>query len=68
MDFFTQEHSDINGRNVWRHLVATPIGNINIVQYEKVSKEIITFLYDENLEAAEKKYKSIIKAIIGGKL
>lgn len=67
-NFFTQEQSNINGRNVWRHLVVTPIGNINIVQYEEKGKEIQTFLYEERLNIAEKKYKSIVKGILNGTL
>ena len=67
-NFFTQEQSNINGRNVWRYLVSTFIGNIHIVQYEQRTMEIKTFLYSENLDDAERKYKAIIKGILNGSL
>lgn len=66
--FYTQEQSNINGRNVWRYLVSTPIGNIHIVQYEQKTMEIKTFLYAENLDDAEKKYKTVVKGILNGAL
>ena len=69
--FFCQAESKVNGRSVWRYLCATPIGNINIVEYEQGGQhmgEIIRFLFDENLEAAERKYAQIVKGIVSGKL
>jgi hypothetical protein len=67
-NFYAQEQSNVNGRNVWRYLVVTPIGNINIVQYEKKGKELETFLYEERLGVAERKYKTIIRGILNGSL
>ena len=67
-NFYTQEQSTINGRNVWRYLVSTPIGNIHIVQYEQRTMEIKTFLFKEHLEDAERKYKSIVRGILSGAL
>lgn len=69
--FFTQAESIVNNRHVWRHMVATPIGNIHIVQYEQGGQrmhEIKTFLFEEDLEKAERKYKSLIKGIADGRM
>lgn len=67
--FFTQAESKVNGRSVWRHAVFTPIGVINIVQYEvKGERNIITFLYEEHLDKAEQKYNQLIRGIVSGKL
>lgn len=69
--FFTQSESSINGRKVWHYLVSTPIGQINVVQYEQGGKkmhEIKTFLFEERYDAAERKYASIVKGILSGKL
>ena len=67
--FFTQAESVIGGRHVWRHLVSTPIGNIHIVQYEvKEERNIITFLYEEKLEAAERKYIQLVTSMASGKI
>jgi len=67
-NFFTQQESNLNGRKVWRYLAVTPIGNINIVQYECKTGEAKTFLYLEQLENAEKKYRQLVKGILNDKL
>lgn len=69
--FFTQAESKVNGRDITRHLSATPIGNIHIVQYVQGGKtygEVVTFLYLNDLDRAEKKYNQLIKGIASGKL
>lgn len=67
-NFYRQMHSQINGRNVWFYLVATPIGDIQIVQYEEKEQYITTFLFYNDYEKAEKKYQSICSRIVSGKL
>ena len=64
--FFTQAESKVNGRGVWHYMIATPIGNFNIVEYEQVSKELKRFMFDGWYEKAEKKYQSIILGIAKG--
>ena len=71
MFYHAQAESKVNGRSVWRHMMSTPIGNIHIVQYEQGQPhwlEIKTFFFEENLEAAERKYKQIIHGITSGKM
>lgn len=67
--FTTLAESTINGQKVWKHLLSTPIGNIYVVQYEvKTEHNILTFLFEEDLGAAERKYKQLIRGITSGKL
>ena len=63
-----QNHSMINGRNVWHYLISTSIGNFSIVEYEQPSKEIKRFIFNESYEDAEKKYESLVIGIIKGKV
>lgn len=65
---FTQHTSTINGRSVWHYLIDTPLGNINVVQYEQASKEIKTFLFEEGYDEAEAKYGKLCKGILNGKI
>ena len=66
--FYTQQQNVINGRNVWHHLIDSPIGHIHAVQYEKETLEIVTFLIEADNDKAERKFKSICKAILNGTL
>lgn len=66
--FYTQAESIINGRHIWFYLIATPIGNFHVVEYELPTKLIKRFLFDEHLEDAEKKYKSILCGMANGRM
>ena len=56
-NFYQQNHSIINGRNVWHYLITTPIGNFSVVEYEQTGLEIKRFIFDESYEKAEKKFE-----------
>ena len=60
---FTQSHADINGHGVWHYLIDTPIGQINVVEYEGIGQEIKRFLFDGNHDKAERKYKAACRAV-----
>lgn len=64
---YTQKESIINGRGIWHYLISTPIGNFNIIEYEKQSKEIERKIFDENHDATCKYYNKTIKAMLVGK-
>lgn len=66
--FYQQNHSTIDGRNIWHYLIVTPIGHIHVVQYEERSLELKRFIIDESLSKAEKKYTQICVGIAKGKL
>ena len=66
--FYTQHHNVINNRSIWHYLIETPIGQINIVQYEQPSLEIKRFLFDGHYDKAERKFYSICQGILSGKL
>ena len=66
--FYQQNHSTINGRNVWHYLIITPIGYIHVVEYEQRSLEIKRFIIDGDLDKAEKKYEQICVGMAKGKL
>ena len=68
MGFFTQQHNTINGRNIWHYLLDTPIGHSHMVQYEERSMEITRFIIDADNAKAERKFASICKGILSGKL
>lgn len=64
---YTQNESIINGRGIWHYLISTPIGNFNIISYEKPSKEIERKIFDERHDDACKYYNKIAKAMLEGK-
>lgn len=66
--FFTQNESKVNGRCVWHYMIATPIGNFSIVEYEQIGGELRRFMFDGRYEKAERKYAQIVKGIASGKL
>lgn len=67
--FYTQNEAVINGRHVWHYLVATPIGNYHILHYET---NMLTIeepkIYWDDLEKAERAFKTICTRILNGKL
>ena len=66
--FYTHNIATICGRNIWHYLIDTPIGQFNVVEYEQPSREIKRFIIDGNYYKAEKKFYSICKSILSGKL
>ena len=69
-NIYTQHIATINGRNVAHYLVATSVGHINVIQYEKAKPyypELETILIYEDYEKAEKKFNSICKQMLDGK-
>lgn len=67
-NFYTQNHSVINGRNVWLYLITCPVGDIYIVEYEKKTLELEKHLIYASLQKAEKKYDDISMKMIKGKI
>lgn len=66
-DLHLQEHAEINGRHVFHYLIGSAIGNFNIVEYETPTKELKRFVFDEDYENAERKFKVCCKWIMSGK-
>lgn len=64
---YTQNIATINGRNVGHYLVDTPIGQINVIQYEKPSMELETVLIYGDYEKAEKKFNKICNEMLKGR-
>jgi len=66
-NLYLQNHAEINGRKVFHYLIQTAIGNISIVEYEEPSKQLKRFMYGEDYEAAERKFKACCKWVMMGK-
>lgn len=64
---YLQNTATINGRNIWHYLVDTEVGQVNIIQCEKVGLEIDTTLIFNDYEKAEKKFESVCRQVINGK-
>lgn len=61
---YTQEHAEINGRNVWFYLINSPIGNIAVVDYEQSGLEIKRKLFDGDYDKAMRYYKSTCRKLL----
>lgn len=68
MNMYTQQHNVINGRNIWHYLLDTPIGHIHVVEYEDSEQLIHRHIIDSNNDKAERKFASICKGILNGKM
>lgn len=67
---YTQHLATINGRNIGHYLVDTPIGQINVIQYEKPKPyypELETVLIYGEYDKAERKFGSLCKQMADGK-
>lgn len=64
---YEQRHNTINGRGVWLYLVHTAIGQIWIVQWEQIGKELTEKIFYNNMDKAERLFDSKCKAIISGR-
>lgn len=65
-NFYTQNHSTINGRNIWLYLITSPIGNQFFIQYEQKDLQIDTIYIGESTEKAEKKFDAISVKMVKG--
>ena len=65
---YTQQENTIDSRKVWLYLIASPIGNIAVVDYEQPSKKIVRKVFSEDYDKAEKYFETICMKIIKGKL
>lgn len=61
---YTQNTFEIAGHHAWLYLIQSDIGNIFAVQYEEMGFEIHTDLILDNLETAEKKFRSVCRMMI----
>lgn len=63
--FYIQAQSKVNGRGVWYYLIASPIGNFHIIEYETKDMSLKRFVYDDEdgLEKASRKYRSVIRKL-----
>jgi hypothetical protein len=68
MEMYTKQHNTINERGIWHYLLDTPIGHIHVVEYEAPTKELVRFITDGDNDRAERKFASICKGILNGKL
>ena len=69
--FYTQKVATICGRNVAHYLIDSPVGRISVIQYEKAKPhypELETVLIYNEYGKAEKKFNSICKRIVDGRL
>ena len=64
---YEQRHKTINGRGVWLYLVHTAIGQIWIVQWEQIGKELTEKIFYNNMDKAERLFDSKCKVIISGR-
>ena len=68
---YTQNIATVNGRNVGHYLVDTSVGQINVIQYEKPKPyypELETILIYGDYEKAEKKFNSLCKKMVDGRI
>lgn len=62
------DSAKIFGRNIWLYEFETTIGNFYIVEYERKDQTIERYIFDNDIEKAKKKYKSICKRLVDGKI
>ena len=61
------EHAEIDGRQVFHYIISSGIGYFNIVEYETSTKELKRFMFEDDYEIAERKFKVCCKWIMSGK-
>lgn len=70
-NLYTQNIATVNGRNIAHYLVDTSVGQISVIQYEKQRPyypELETILIYSNYEKAEKKFSSLCKKMVDGRI
>lgn len=68
---YTQSIATVNGRNIAHYLVNTSVGQINVIQYEKQKPyypELETILIYNDYEKAEKKFASLCRKMVDGRI
>ena len=65
---YTQQHSIIDGRNIWHYLLGTALGHIHVVEYEQLDKTLKRYIFDGDNHAAEVRYKGLSILMLSGKL
>lgn len=63
--FYTMDHSEINGRGIWRYMISCPIGDLFIVEYEQRDLSLLRFFCD-TLDESNKKYQKILLKMVKG--
>lgn len=66
--FYEQNHSTINGRNVWHYLSCTPVGNYHLIHWEQKDLTIKEAIIVDDLDKAERKYSHICMQMLKGKI
>lgn len=66
--FYQQNHSIINGRNVWHYLITTPVGDYHLIHYEQQDMAIKEFIIPNSNDKAEKKFDQICIQMVKGRI
>lgn len=67
-NFYVQNHSVINGRNIYLYLISCPIGDIYFVQYEQKDMSLNDIYVGRSNQKAEMKYEEISVKMVKGVL
>lgn len=65
---YQQNHSKINGRNIWHYLLDTAIGHIHIVEYEQKDLSLKRYIVEGSNAKAEKKFDQLSMQMVKGKI
>lgn len=65
---YQQNHSTINGRQIFHYMIDTSIGQLNIIEYEQNDLTLKRYIIDGNYEKAEKKYDQLCIQMIKGNI
>ena len=63
-----KRENKINGRGVWHYEIDSPLGMINVVDYEQADKTIKRFLFDGQEDEAGKKFRVVSTKMLNGKI
>ena len=67
-ELFLQQHNKINGRGVFLYLIHTAIGQVWVVQWEQTGLELITKLFYNDMDGAQRYFKKQCAAILNGRI
>lgn len=67
-EIYQQNHSTINGRNIWHYLIHTSIGQINVVEYEQKDLTLKRYIIDGYYSKAEKKFDQLSLQMVKGNI
>ena len=65
---YRQNHSTINGRQIFHYLINTSIGQFNIIEYEQRDLALKRYIIDGDYEKSEKKYDQLCIQMIKGNI